>query len=70
MHADKDGDQVQHKKAVQLNPEHHGNHLHVEEGKDQVQLNPERHDDHLQGGEAEDQVQIPPRKACGLPASR
>jgi len=29
MQADKDGDQVQH------NPEHHGNHLHVEEGKDE-----------------------------------
>ena len=54
MKADKDGDQVQH------NPEHHGNHLHVEEGKDEVKLNPERHDDHLQGGKGEDQVQLPP----------
>ena len=44
LHADKDGDQVQH------NPEHHGNNLHVEEGKDQIKLHPERHDDHSQGG--------------------
>ena len=29
LQADKDGDQVQH------NSEHHGNHLHVEEGKDE-----------------------------------
>ena len=35
MQADKDGDQVQH------NPEHHGNHLHVEEGKDEQCPTPE-----------------------------
>ena len=57
MHADEDGDQVQHKKAEIMSNSIQNtmviNHLHVEEGKDEVKLNPERHDDHLQGGKGE-----------------
>ena len=61
---------------VQLNPEHHGNHLHVEEGEDQVNpepheeegkvkvlLNPKRHDGYLHAEEGEEQ--IPPERHGG-----
>ena len=56
LHANEDGDQVQH------NPEHHGNNLHTEEGRLNPEVNPEHHNNHLQGGEGEDQVQLPQKK--------